>query len=60
MAVTGQELAGLVNTFRSDCATCSFEVMPGAGASLFNGKSNTVGADMSFDAGIGSGPRSLG
>jgi hypothetical protein len=58
MALVGQELAKLADTFKSDCATCSFQVMPGAGASLFNGLSgNAASMDMTFDGGINSGPR---
>ncbi len=57
MALVGQELAKLADTFKSDCATCSFQVMPGAGASLFNGASNTADLGMNYDGGMGSGPR---
>jgi len=56
MALVGSELAKLADTFKSDCATCSFQVNPGAGASLFNGASNTVGMGMTMDGGVGSGP----
>ena len=54
MAITGQDLAKLVDAFSSDCATCNISVTATGGASSFNAAS----ADVSYvnDGGFGSGP----
>ncbi len=61
MAIVGQELARLVDTFRSgETATCSLDITKGQGTTMFNGASATASADFGFDGGMGSGPRTFG
>lgn len=47
----------IADSFRDgSAATCSFQVVPGEGASLFNGVSNKAPA-LTNDGGFGSGPQ---